>query len=436
MPETDLTHLQIGSGKLALGLIIPVLHEVGLTTTIANRPPRDDSQSSTRCEQLKNDKCYSLDIGKTKKTINFSEFIYLTEKVPESIIKSPNLLITTAVTSEGLDSITEYLANILNSRIEYSNKSLTYIIACENMHDNSDILKGKLRQHALTNKNRRLRQSLNTNCAFLNTIVDRICSFPDPYPSKQATVRTEQDFQWYVDVTSISQHEPWIQILKEKFEPHWNITTNPYFEFYEKRKTWFVNGGHLILAAYTYKFEDKHLNRALMKKEISGKLDSAFKAFSYALDYYKESTLGITESSGMNLLDNLEFGKRVKERFSQSEDTVSRIIASLMKADLATNELYKILKELNTANPDLIELKRGLNNLINTLEINQFTERVESRIIEAIDMLLEYNYISDNEPFKTDPDMAAEVIQICNECLRLINSEAGRTARSIRQALQ
>jgi len=434
--DTDLAHLQIGSGALSLGLVVPVVYKAGISTTIVNRWRDDNTPSAARCAQLKSNRSYSVKCGDTEETIEGFNFKYFTDPLPESLLASPRLLITTAVTADGLKGITEYLASILQARFnKCDDNSITYIIACENMPNNSQNLKGKLRQHAMDKKLAKFNSALSMNCAFLNTVVDRICTLPEPHATIQTEVRTESKFQWFVDVSTITNREPWVQLLKEKFEPHWRILTNPQFSFFEKRKAWFVNGGHLALAAYASTFQDKHLYRALKNPKICRKLDLVFKAMSYALDYYRE-LYGIPENGEISLEGNIMFGQQVKERFEQSEDTVGRIHRSLMKAETATEILNKIFSKLSAKMPNLRLGKKDIISLIDALDINQYTERVLTRIIDGMEHLLEYNDLTNGELFKKEPYMAAEVISLGNQCMKVINSELARTTNSLRETIE
>ena len=420
---------------MALGLVVPVIQNSQVRTTIVNRTP-DNSQSATRCNQLSQNKGYQLSVNGKNERVNDVCSFYFDDPLPKELIASPALLITTAVTAEALPKITPYLSNLLQKRFSLSgDDSFTYIIACENLRDNSSKLKDELRRHALNQKlPTDFDKSLASNCGFLNTVVDRICLLPESHATNQTDVRTEEYFEWVVDISTIVHHPTWTKFLKETFDDNWRIVSNPEFSFFEKRKAWFVNGGHLILATLASSYQDKHLDRVLAKKEVSGKLDINFKAFSYALDYYRHRE-GMNETAEMSVPGNIQYGAKVKERFSKSHDTSTRIYKDLIKADKAVEELHRTLKELNAKVPDPTAVRESVKSLTRVLDINQFTGRIVSRIVEAIDTLLEYDGRPDGAVLKKEPEMAAEVIRLYGMCLKLMDSELKRTAKTLSEAL-
>lgn len=167
-------HIHKGPGKLGLGLVTPVMNELGFTTTLLARPNPKKNDIYTILQQQRGYQIREYDIG-IERSINGINLIFFDKDCSdaiETIADGNTKLLTTAVTSIGLQSVAPLIAEGIGERVKSNIDSHLFVIACENYEQNSKKLKEEVTKHLAPG----VIEYCENNVSFLNTIVDRICN--------------------------------------------------------------------------------------------------------------------------------------------------------------------------------------------------------------------------------------------------------------------
>ena len=437
MPNTTMVHMQVGSGALALGLIIPVINKIQLKSFILNRRPEPDSVSDLRCALLKDDKCYTIKTGYDGRSLDEIEnldFYFLDEELPEILFSSPELLLTTAVSQPGLSSIVRlFLANFLDKRRVIGGKdAFTYVIACENLYLNSNELRGLLLEHASEiNLKSEFEGFVNSQCTFLDTVVDRVCVLTDVLKKGRPIVRVEPNYEWVIDKTPLYEFQGKTESLETKIGSSVNLVSKREYEFYYSRKTWFVNGGQLAIAAYAKEYNEEYVNQAMENPKIAKRIQLLFRAFTFALVQYGQ-TKGFSPEGDKGYRGIGDYALNVIERFNQMSDSCARILRPLIKPAAALQKMRKIILSLNDEHAE-INISDKINYIIDFLDVQQFTGKILDRIIKGVDFFRQYDDEKKHEILKNEPEIYTELLYLYQTCILRMNNELESLLSDVRK---
>lgn len=440
MSNVGSVHMQVGSGALALGLVIPVMSKARLKSIILNRRPKPGAMSVARCSLLKNQKDYifkSGDSGNSLEKVNNIDFYYFDENLPDILFSSPELILTTAVTPSGLLPIVPFITNFLEKRRTICDeRAFTYIVACENLRENSNELKKMLLEYAKEiNLGTDFSGFINSQCGFLDTVVDRVCVLSDDPVEGQPIVKVEPNYCWIIDKSPLYESGERIEVIEARLGTSIDFVSRRDYRFYERRKTWFVNGGQLALAAYAKDYNEEYLNRAISRPEISKRIKLLFKAFTLALEYYRIK-LGIHAEDDKSYAGIAGYALDVMARFEQISDTFGRILRPLLKPASALENMYETITSLQDHRSDNIAVRETINCLVDFLDIQQFTGKIVNRIIEGVEYLQQYDYNSGGKFFKEEPEISIEIMSLYQTCIKQINNELGLLLNDVRKAIK
>jgi hypothetical protein len=222
-------HVHIGPGRLGLGLIVAAGLEAGLDVHLVARTT-SSVPSAPRFKALV--KGESGEESKALPVATFSKsdtLEALPEDVRDLVSHTPELLITTAATTTGLEELHGFLLRIADVRAGSPAAERTIFIPCENDTGTS------------YNSLRSGLEGFDVECR--DTLVNRLCTEIRIHEDDTThEVVVDELAEWVIEGQPDHQHA--LNALRRL----------PYVEFvddvrpYETRKRWLVNGAHLALA--------------------------------------------------------------------------------------------------------------------------------------------------------------------------------------------
>lgn len=142
-------------------------------------------------------------------------------------------LITTSIGPNVLPIIAKDIAEGLKRKVAENNTKLLDIVACENMIEGTDFLKGEIFKYLTTDE----QEFVNSYVGFLNSAVDRIV--PAQKHDDVLLVEVEKFCEWVVEKDKIK-----VEKNKNIEGVHYVDDLNPFIE----RKLFTVNTGHAALS--------------------------------------------------------------------------------------------------------------------------------------------------------------------------------------------
>jgi hypothetical protein len=294
-------HIHIGPGCLGLGLIVLAGVEADLAVHVIARAESDLPESPIFKALVKAESGEeSVDLP----VVTFSKsdtFEGLEDPVRDLIATVPELLVTIAATTDGLEERHGFLIKLAEARAQSGSAETTLFIPCENdPGKNYPSLKQKL-------------AALDVEC--LDTLVNRLCP------------KVNNDNGW-VEVIADEQAEWVIQAEPDHQHTLVSLGELSYVDFvpdvrpYETRKRWLVNGAHLALAIIA------HAKRTVSIDEAASEPGRA-----QWLEKLHEVLIESLDSRYPGLDENQRYASRHVAAWTRHEHDVVRIMRRLRRAN-------------------------------------------------------------------------------------------------------
>jgi mannitol-1-phosphate 5-dehydrogenase len=408
-------HIHIGAGNLGLGLVIPMIRQSGLSTTLLTRFNAGKKEIHDALKKQSEYVIKEYDTEKESK-INKINFIYF-DKEEESAIKDisreDTVLLTTAVTSGGLPNVAPIIAKGIETRIKSNICSHLFVVACENLEQNSGKLKIEVEKYLLDEK---ILEGYREKVSFLNTVVDKICVKTEVVNSKVVS-HIESWAEWKIDVSNANCQPTFlkspIEIIKEK----------KIFDFYKTRKAWLINGTHFAISILGY------LSPLLLgnnPKEIAKNLDVQKKIMSIqggfvtALNHFA-TTLGLKERELPDIAEtNLtKYAIKTLERIEKGpDDNIERILKDLLQIHKLKDVLGKINENRSSdSNENIVKNSLRLANL------HPFFMKSYDRICAPISHILLHDEEKNGMYFSRNPEHIRAILEYMVAVYSLIDKE-------------
>lgn len=288
-------HIHLGPSKLALGLILPIIFELGIPSHLIGRAGQDARPAyGVSLEPDRPLEWYPL--------ASFRGPVRLAEADPEILraLKEGRPMLVTATLRDGIVGRYPFVRELLQAR---SGDDETIFIACENSpHENY----AKLREEF---------EPLGVQ--FPATVVNRICpKFLEPDQGRRV-VRGHELGEWMIErprpgALSYLLGEAELVSYHDRDE----------LETLEKRKRWVVNGGQLYLAILAH---DAGLESLVEAANTPGLRD--------LVNHFHSETIRALRSVHPELDDNLDYCVKHCVAFCEVADEVPRMVA-MERADL------------------------------------------------------------------------------------------------------
>lgn len=293
-----------GAGNIGRGFLGLLLHRAGYEITFID-------VDRTKIEQLQLYRSYPVHIvsaaGTTQEMVTNFEAVRFDDRanVIRAITRAE--LVLTAVGKNALAFLAPVLAEALPRRAEAVGMELIVtVIACENVHDNSQYL-----QHlviAIPNTGH-LQQEWEAMAAFPNCLVDRIVPNVHVTSSENPLAVTVEDyFQFAIDRTALKG--PLASI------PGVQLTTNLPALLEQKLCT--LNAAHAVVAYYGYLRGYRYIHEAVRDDSVRRLVDGVLE---------EVASLLTTRFPSLTSLDQRAYADRVLHRFENPYllDEVTRV---------------------------------------------------------------------------------------------------------------
>ncbi len=294
-------HIHIGPGCLGLGLVVVASVEADLDIHVIAR----EGSKLPDCPQFKalvtaesGEECMALPVATFSKSDTLES---LDDTVRDLIANVPELLVTTAATTEGLEKRHGFLLQLAEMRARSSSAETTLFIPCENDPGKSyPSFKQQL-------------TALDVEC--LDTLVNRLCP---KMSSDNGSVQVIADelAEWVIEAEPDHQHT--LVALGELSYVDFVADVRPY----ETRKRWLVNGAHLALAIIA------HAKRTVSIDEAASEPGRA-----QWLERLHEVLIESLDSRYPGLDENRRYASRHVAAWTRHEDDVVRIMRRLRRAN-------------------------------------------------------------------------------------------------------
>ncbi len=239
--------LQLGTGALGLGLIVPKFSAPDNTTVyLANR---NNESSESKNNLLNAKRHYYLRTVGYDTAIRFAEFIYFNEigRLTSIACEDKPVLLTTALKEYGVKNSLQLISRLIHARNTSGISKPLVFIACENAISSNSIKQGVVE---ILQEEYGTQYKLNENIIFVDCVVDRICNVPFVDSKDNVICKAEEYLSWTIDsrplecescteIVSILKAIDGIELVSD-------------LDFYIRRKKWLVNSIHQIIALYSH----------------------------------------------------------------------------------------------------------------------------------------------------------------------------------------
>ncbi|GAB2882788.1 hypothetical protein GCM10027074_59050 [Streptomyces deserti] len=225
-------HLHMGAGGLGLGLV------VALTAKLRGTDAFVLQRDGHKLDALRDKRFYFRDVkpGGESQQVDISGALSLeqAEEIRVLITQPGPVLLTTALTENGLEGQVERIRDLLSERVSAGHPEPLYVIACEN-------IVGRFYQ--------KLEQGhFGENIHFLPCVVDRLCN-NSSVEHGSVRVETEEYGSWVIE-----RRTPWTEELERILAPAIaNISFVDDLESEARKKRWLVNGPHFALGLMAHR---------------------------------------------------------------------------------------------------------------------------------------------------------------------------------------
>ena len=292
------TAVHFGGGNIGRGFIAELYHESGYHIVFVD-------VVDELINDINNTKSYTVtevsDEGEKVKTITNYRAINSKYDMPEVVKTIADAdIVTCAVGPTVLKFLGKPIADGISKR---TMKKPLAVIACENMINATDTLKGFIVDEK--NMKPEILKDLDSKAEFGNSAIDRIV--PTQPKNGGLNVRIEKFFEWCVQETGFKSGHPEVKGI------HWVEDLEPYIE----RKLFTVNTSHATAAYFAYHKGIGTIHEAMADEHIKKEVNSAL----------EETAHLITKKHGISKEDQDAYVKTIIERISNPylEDVPVRV---------------------------------------------------------------------------------------------------------------
>jgi len=264
--------VHFGAGNIGRGFIAPILDQSGYNVCFV-----DVNQDIIKA--LNANSSYTVKLaGPTQETFQVNHMAGLNSLFNrESLIQVLTTadLITTAVGPNVLEKIADVVAEGLRERLKITKVPLN-IIACENMINGSQVLKGYIWEHLTVEEQDQLEDIIG----FPNSAVDRIV--PQQSHQDPLFVEVEPFYEWVVNASEVKGERPDLR----------GVTYVDGLLPYIERKLFTVNTGHAACAYLGHYYGHAIIKEAIddpkVRKIVEGVLDETGQLLQKKYDFDQE----------------------------------------------------------------------------------------------------------------------------------------------------
>lgn len=286
-------HIHLGPSKLALGLILPVVFEIGIPSHVIARAGKD-SRPAYGVSLAPDHPLQYYPLASFKGPVRISE---CHPDILRALTDGRPALIT-ATLRGGIAGRYPFVRELLEAR---RGAAETIFLACEN---SPDPLYASLRE-----------EFEPAGIQFPATVVNRICpKFLDPDLGRRV-VRGHELGEWLIE-------RPRPGALAAALESAELVSYHDTIDGLEKRKRWVVNGGQLYLAILAHEAMEQSLVEAA---NTPGLRD--------LVNHFHSETIRVLRSAHPELPENLKYCVDHCIAFCEVADDVPRMVA-MQRADL------------------------------------------------------------------------------------------------------
>ena len=259
------TAVHFGGGNIGRGFIAELFHKTGYRIVFIDVVDK-------LIDEINSTKSYTVtEVGEDgERSFEITNYIAINSKYHEAeavdeISKAD--VVTCAVGPNILKFIAPVIAKGIQKRT--AAKPLA-VIACENMINATDTLKGFIVEEKNTPKEF-VEQKLSSKAEFGNSAIDRIV--PTQPPNAGLDVKIEKFYEWCVETTGFKSGHPEIEGV------HWVDDLEPFIE----RKLFTVNTGHATAAYFGYQKGVGTIHEALADPDIKNEVYEALEETSHLI---------------------------------------------------------------------------------------------------------------------------------------------------------
>ena len=259
------TAVHFGGGNIGRGFIAELFHETGYRIVFVDVIDKlIDDLNATKTYTVTE---VGADGERSFKIDNYTAINskYHEAEVVDEISKAD--IVTCAVGPNILKFIAPVIAKAIQKRT--ISKPLA-VIACENMINATDTLKGFIVEEKNMPKDF-VDNHLSSKAEFGNSAIDRIVPTQDP--SAGLDVKIEKFYEWCVETTGFKSGHPEIRGV------HWVDDLEPFIE----RKLFTVNTSHATAAYFGYHKGVKTIHEAMADPEINKEVHAALEETAYLI---------------------------------------------------------------------------------------------------------------------------------------------------------
>jgi hypothetical protein len=299
-------HIHLGPGCLGLGLIVSSSCRAGLEVHVVSL--RGGTQLTSNDFELEVvDSLVTPPRLESHRVDGFWEASTVEQLAPplrEVLLHRPHLLITTSLTTSGLEAAQPFIQSLVEERQRAGFARSTTFIGAEND------LGPTWEQFRLVLEASGTRP--------LRAMVNRYCpSRSDANGLRRVVVDVEEE--WVIELSRLPIPPP-VAVLADL--PHVEVVAST--TAFEKRKLWLINGTHLALAIVA------RSTRNIQKMNIAGREPERQRWVSM----FQHDMSRVLRDTGMALGDEAQYGSRHFESVLRHEDSVGRILRRFTRSDL------------------------------------------------------------------------------------------------------
>lgn len=292
-----------GAGNIGRGFLGLLLHHAGHHVTFIDVDERKIRELNTR----RSYPVYVVANGGIERTVVTDvRGVLLDDRIAVLNALADADLILTAVGKNALAEVAPLLALALRKRADKGDQTIITVVACENVHDNTQYLRECVLASASDQKDR---ASLDAITAFPNCVVDRIVPnalpMEDPNP---LAVAVEDYFQFAVDANRLKGGFPVIP----------GVELSPNLDAVLEQKLCTLNAAHAVIAYWGYVRNYSFIHEAVLDEDILALVHGMFEEVEYLLT---------RRHTTIRTVDQRQYAAKVVSRFENPylRDDVTRV---------------------------------------------------------------------------------------------------------------
>jgi hypothetical protein len=387
--------VQIGAGRLGLGLLGDIYSSLGFGVYLLNR--RSNGKHYPLLQQ-QGEYEISFITGEVARKVPIAGFSFLPESKEDdgsavALLADKQTSVCSIAVGRSSDhtAIVPVLCEAIRLRATEGSRTPLLVIAAENESNNGAVLAESVTKYAKESGISSLEAYVRDYVWVLNSIVDRTCT--ELIPDGSVKVRAEGFRSWHLDVSSLKPEQR--GIVADMFRGCADVECVDdarAFALVERQKLWLTNAVHLAIAVLAYPVPPDGrqpiplMRDAIRRTDIKDEVRAVQDELSRAFRLQAESDLGPDVNKYFSAEKVIRSNERVLVRVdSNPEDQTARIIRDLLGIEKATKFLVDIAK--TDRGPIQVANLASTQTLLDWLDLFAFASKVTERLVEPLEVL-------------------------------------------------